>query len=93
MTTATKMQARMDGDEYQARLFTSKIIGLLNRYIPNACHREASQDLYRMALEHGLEMTSKAMRYEYEAWKRTTLPGFQTIFVGENQGTVVTQGK
>ncbi|KJC51068.1 hypothetical protein UP09_03195 [Bradyrhizobium sp. LTSP885] len=81
---------RMQNDEYQARLFVNQMMAILQDYIPRACHRDMTHKLYDHAIEHGLEMTTKAMRYEYEAWKAVTLnPAF--IISGENLGTGETQ--
>ncbi len=42
------------------------MLSLLKDYIPYRCEREAAQTLFRAALDQGFELTSKAVRQQYE---------------------------
>lgn len=71
MNTATKISAQ--SDELAARRTADAIVHLLQDFIPHACQREASLFLANAAFQEGWELTNKAMRKEYEAWKKLTL--------------------
>ena len=51
------------------------LLHLLHDYIPDGCIRDAERRLYESFEEGGIELTTKAMRKEYEAWKSTHLEG------------------
>ena len=58
-------------DEYAAKQTADKICGCLRRYIPEACYREAWNEIAEACFKEGHELTSKLMRKEYVAWKST----------------------
>jgi hypothetical protein len=70
---ATSIRMRQDNTEYQARRFVHQMLGLLQNYIPRACEREVCDVLMKAALDQGFELTSKAMREQYEAWQKLQL--------------------
>lgn len=70
--TMAQMQAR-DGDEMAARRLADLMLSMLRDYIPENSRRDAWELMAKSALDQGFELTSKAMRKEYEAWKNTQL--------------------
>ena len=67
-------------DEIAARQTASQIIHMLDRFIPEACRREAYDYVLELAYKEGFELTSKLMRKEYESWKALTLKGLEPSF-------------
>lgn len=63
-------------DELAARQTARQIIHLLDRFIPEACQREAQAYVMEVAFKEGFELTSKLMRKEYEQWKKLQLDAF-----------------
>lgn len=66
----------VDKDLHEANRFAEAVLGMLGGFIPDRCRQEARNALVEAALEAGLELTSKAMRKQYEAWKEITLDPF-----------------
>lgn len=86
--TATEIRSRISrDDEYAARLFANILLGMLDRFIPRACHREVADVLMEAALKGGLELTSVAMRKQYEAvMLATTLRGLSGDWLNRMHG-------
>jgi hypothetical protein len=61
-------------DRINVERSVSMIMDLMNRYIPHACRTEAYHTLCTAFEQYGLEITNKAMRKEYEAWKNLSGP-------------------
>jgi len=57
-------------DMLAAKRTAYQIISILDRFIPDACQREARDFLIEICFKEGVELTSKLMRKEYEAWKQ-----------------------
>ncbi len=64
-------------DEYAASQTAHQIISILDRFIPDACRKEAWDQVVAASYTEGWELTSKHMRKEYEAWKALTLKGLE----------------
>ena len=64
---------KIDTDMHSLRNTVSTILHLLYDFIPKACYRDAEDKLAEAFREDGIELTSKMMRKEYEAWKELTL--------------------
>lgn len=64
-------------DEYAASQTAHQIISILDRFIPDACRKEAWDRMATVSYTEGWELTSKSMRKEYEAWKTLTLKGLE----------------
>lgn len=60
-----------DRDIYQARRTATELYHLLERFIPDACRREMLDYTMEQCYKHGVELTTKAMRKQYEAWQKT----------------------
>lgn len=60
-------------DLMHAMRFADAITHTLEDFIPSSCWRDVRERLIDLSLRDGLELTSKAMRLEYEAWKRTEI--------------------
>ncbi len=73
--TATAQRIHADNDLHAAMRFADVMVGTLNDFIPYYCRREARDTLVKIALDQGFELTTTAMRKEYEAWKSTQLEG------------------
>jgi hypothetical protein len=73
MKTATETMIGARTDELAARRTADFILNLLRDFIPRGCEREAWDLLAKAAYEGGFELTDKAMRKEYESWKKTQL--------------------
>jgi hypothetical protein len=71
--TATEMRLADDGDHVAAKRFADVMIGMLRDYIPEHSRRDAWDALAKAAFEQGFDLTSKAMRKEYEAWRSTQI--------------------
>ena len=67
--TAMK-QLALDKDFYAARQIASQILHLLDRFIPEACREDAYYCMAETFHKEGMELVSKQMRKEYEAWKQ-----------------------
>lgn len=69
MTTALKAMEDQDRDHLAAKRFADTMISMLRDYIPESARRDAWHLLAKTAFEQKFELTSFAMRKEYEAWK------------------------
>lgn len=72
---AYKASLAIDRDKMAIRQSADLIAHLLRDFIPDHCFREAVYCLYEAFEKEGMELTSRAMRKEYEAWKSTQLEG------------------
>lgn len=52
---------------------THLIFAMVQSFVPEACRREAMAAIYDAVERDGLELTSRMMRLEYEAWKKTII--------------------
>lgn len=66
-----------DNDKLAARRFADHVVHMLQDFIPEAAIRDARDLLARAAYEQKFELTSFAMRKEYEAWKSLHLETLQ----------------
>lgn len=73
--TAYKAALTIDRDRMAARLTADNICHLLREFIPHHCFRDAWNRIAETADKEGWELTNRAMRKEYEAWKSTQLEG------------------
>lgn len=73
MTTATRQSIFADNDILVSRRFADSILHMLRDYIPDRLHREAWEVLAKTSADEKMELTSFAMRKEYEAWKSTQI--------------------
>ena len=73
MTTALKAMMAQDSDILAAKRFADHMIHLLRDYIPEASRRDAWELLAKTAHDEKFELTTWAMRKQYEAWKDTQL--------------------
>ena len=69
MTTAYKEMLKIDQDKIAIKKSIDLLLHLLYDYIPPSALREAERRLYEAFEQDGIELTSKMMRKEYEAWK------------------------
>jgi hypothetical protein len=60
-------------DLMHARRFADAMTHMLEHFIPRNSRRDAWEFLTDAALRDGFELTSRDMRRQYEAWKRTEL--------------------
>lgn len=67
------LKDRQQNDLMHAMRFADAITHTLEDFIPRSSWRDARERLIDASLRDGLELTSKAMRLEYEAWKRTEI--------------------
>jgi len=63
----------IDRDKHNIRASVYQILHLLDAYIPRACQQDAQYTLMEAFSKDGIELTSKLMRKEYEAWKELSL--------------------
>lgn len=75
MSTALDASIRRDRREMFDRRTVNIIMGILNRFIPDACRREAIDVLAAAVVEGGYELTNRLEREQYESWKATVLAG------------------
>ena len=71
--TALEVSTARHADMLVARRTADNIVNLLRRFIPDACLRDAHMTALETVHEHGIELTDRAMRREYEAMKLLTL--------------------
>ncbi len=64
-------------DILAARRTADEICHVLSDFIPRASYKDAHEHIFNICLRHGIEMTSKQMRKEYEAWKSLQLKGLE----------------
>lgn len=76
--TALKASMAIDRDKMAIRQSADLIAHLLREFIPDHSFKEARWRLYEAFEKEGMELTSKAMRKEYEAWKALTPPLLQS---------------
>ncbi len=72
MSTATDQALKIDKDKMAIRRSVDLLMHLLHDYIPPSAFRDAERRLYEAFEKEGVELTSKQMRKEYEAWKDLT---------------------
>jgi hypothetical protein len=68
--TAINQRLTSDRDKMNIQRSVSMILHVLDDYIPHACRRDAYDALGEAMYKDGIELTSKQMRKEYEAWKQ-----------------------
>jgi hypothetical protein len=73
--TAYNEMLKIDQDKMAIRKSIDLLLHLLHDYIPHSAFRDAEKTLYESFEKDGIELTSRAMRKEYEAWKSTQLEG------------------
>lgn len=73
MTTAMNERFKLNTDEMAARQTAHLITNLLNKFIPDFCLQETFNTIFEACMKEGIELTSKSMRKEYEAWKSTQI--------------------
>ena len=74
-TKTFEQMQREDRDMMHARRFADVMVAMLRDFIPENSRRDAWERLVEASLQEGFELTSKAMREQYEAWKRTEIEG------------------
>ncbi len=72
MTTATDRVLKIDQDKMAISKSIGFLMHLLHDFIPPSAVRDAERRLYEAFEKDGIELTSKLMRKEYEAWKDLT---------------------
>ena len=77
MTTALKSILDRDNDELAARRFADQMLHLLRDFIPDNSRQDAWDLMVRAAYENKFELTTFAMRKQYEAWQSTQLDGLK----------------
>lgn len=75
MTNAYKAMLTIDQDKMTIRKSVDLLLYLLHDHIPHSAMRDAERRLYEAFEKDGIELTSKMMRKEYEAWKATQIEG------------------
>jgi hypothetical protein len=75
MSTAMSELMRGERRDMVVRQTAIRIIATLDRFIPAACRSDAVYALAEDLHKNGLELTSRAEREQYEAWKSTLLAG------------------
>jgi hypothetical protein len=73
MKTAMEQALQIDTDKIAIRKSVDFLLHLLDDFIPRGAFREAERRLYEGFERDGIELTTKLMRKEYEAWKDTQL--------------------
>lgn len=67
MTTALDAMLGKDNDILAARRFADQMLHLLSDFIPDGCRKDAWQRMAETAFEQKFELTTVAMRKQYEA--------------------------
>jgi hypothetical protein len=75
MTTASRAMLVIDKDKMAIRTSIDLLMHLLHDFIPQCGIRDAEERLYEAFEREGIELTSKMMRKEYEAWKSIQIEG------------------
>lgn len=75
MSTALSESVRRDRREMFDRRTAQTIMVIVDRFIPSACRRDAFDAISAAVHEGGYELTARAEREQYEAWKATLLAG------------------
>lgn len=88
MITAANVILERNADEYAARIFADTILHLLSDYIADTNRRDVWELLAKTSHEQKFELTTAAMRKEYEAWKRAEIAPARVIeqLMGEKDG-------
>ena len=71
--TATKARLTLDVDLNAARRSATGVFSFVRDYIPQRLHNEVLDALTQSFYEGKVELTSFAMRKEWEAWKGTQI--------------------
>jgi len=79
MTNAHDAMLKIDQDKVAVRKSIDLLLHLLHDFIPHSAIRDAERTLYEAFETDGIELTSKMMRKEYEAWKSTQIDILNTI--------------
>lgn len=79
MTRAYDAALKIDQDKMEIRKSIDLLIHLLHDFIPHSAIRDAERRLYEAFEKDGIELTSKMMRKEYEAWKSLQLEGLHIL--------------
>jgi hypothetical protein len=79
MTTAYDQMLKVDQDKMAIRKTVDLLLHLLQDFIPNSALRDAERTLYEAFEKDGIELTSRMMRKEYEAWKSTEIEGLHLL--------------
>lgn len=70
--TAYQAALTIDQDKIAVRKSIDLLLHLLHDFIPRSSFRDAERALYEAFEKDGMELTSRLMRKEYEAWKELT---------------------
>lgn len=79
MSTAYAGMLKIDQDKMAVKKSIDLLLHLLHDFIPHSAFRDAERTLYEAFEKDGMELTSKMMRKEYEAWKSTQLEGLHLL--------------
>jgi hypothetical protein len=80
--TAVNQMLKTNQDKIAVRKSIDLLLHLLQDFIPRCAMGDAERRLYEAFETQGIELTSKAMRQEYEAWKSTQLDVLIPIPIG-----------
>jgi hypothetical protein len=72
MSTAYDEKLKIDRDKIAVRKSVDLLLHLLHDFIPHIAFRDAERKLYEAFEKDGIELTSRIMRKEYQAWKDLT---------------------
>lgn len=87
--TAYEATLSQDRDRWAAKQTADLVCNLLRDFIPAACYRDAWEAVAEAAHREGMELTTKIMRKEYEAWKSTQID----MLMSEQAAGAVRQAK
>jgi hypothetical protein len=79
MTNARDTMLNIDQDKIAVRKSIDFLLHLLHDFIPEGCFRDAERRLYETFEKEGMELTTRMMRKQYEAWKSTQIDILNTI--------------
>lgn len=79
MSTAYHEMLKIDHDRMAVQKTVDFLLHLLHDYIPDGCIRDAKRRLYEALEKDGIELTTKLMRKEYQAWKSTQLESLHIL--------------
>jgi hypothetical protein len=79
MTTAYDQMLKIDQDKIAVKKSIDLLLHLLGDFIPSSVWPDAKRTLYEAFEKDGIELTSKMMRKEYEAWKSTQIEGLHLL--------------
>jgi hypothetical protein len=73
--TALQQSLKIDRDRLAVKRSADELIHLLREFIPEHCRRDAWNLIAETFDKHGIELTTRQMRKEYEAWKELHIEG------------------